>query len=89
MFDDRVEIVNPGGLLNSLTVDTIRLLGTSQRRNPVLAALVTRLEARRVEGVGIGVPRLIEAMRARRLPDREFSVEGGHFRVVLRAAPSP
>lgn len=89
VFDDRVEIVNPGGLLNSVTLDSIRLLGTSQRRNPLIAALVTQLEARRVEGAGIGIPRLINATRARGLPDPEFSVDGGHFRVVLRTRPAP
>jgi ATP-dependent DNA helicase RecG len=88
VFDDRIEFVNPGGLLNHLTLDSIRIGGISQRRNPVLASLVGRLAAQRPESVGIGVPEMIRSMRGRGLPDPEFSVEGGHFRVVLRSQPA-
>ncbi|WP_198316354.1 RNA-binding domain-containing protein [Cystobacter fuscus] len=82
VFDDRVEIVNPGELLNKLTLDGIRLGGISQRRNPVLAGLLAR--ARRRENLGMGVPEMIRQMKARKLPPPEFSVGDGHFRVVLR-----
>ncbi|HEX8438818.1 ATP-binding protein [Archangium sp.] len=88
VFDDRVEIVNPGELLNQLTLEGIRVGGISQRRNPVLAGLLAR--ARRRESVGMGVPEMIRLMRERKLPPPEFSLEAGHFRVVLRlegAAP--
>jgi ATP-dependent DNA helicase RecG len=88
VFDDRVEIVNPGELLNQLTLEGIRVGGISQRRNPVLAGLLAR--ARRRESVGTGVPEMIRLMRERKLPPPEFSLEAGHFRVVLRlegAAP--
>lgn len=87
VFDDRVEIVNPGGLLNRLTLDSIRLGGISQRRNPVIASLVARIAEQRLESVGIGVPEMLRAMRERALPAPEFSLEGGHFRVVLHARP--
>lgn len=89
VFDDRLEIVNPGGLLNRLTLDSIRLGGISQRRNPVVAGLVGRLATQRLESVGVGVPEMVRAMRGRGLPDPAFSIEGGHFRVVLRAKPAP
>jgi ATP-dependent DNA helicase RecG len=82
VFDDRVEIVNPGELLNKLTLDGIRLGGISQRRNPVLAGLLAR--ARRRENLGMGVPEMIRQMKARQLPPPEFTVGDGHFRVVLR-----
>jgi len=82
VFDDRVEIVNPGELLNQLTLDGIRVGGISQRRNPVLAALLAR--ARRRENMGMGVPEMLRQMKARKLPPPEFTVSAGHFRVVLR-----
>lgn len=82
VFEDRVEIVNPGELLNQLTLDGIRFGGISQRRNPVLAGLLAR--ARRRENVGMGVPEMLRLMRERKLPAPELSVEAGHFRVVLR-----
>lgn len=86
VFDDRVEIINPGLLLNHLTLDSIRLGGISQRRNPVIAAALARLRGR--ESIGMGVPEMVERMRERGLPEPELSLEGGHFRVVLRAAPA-
>ncbi len=82
VFDDRVEIVNPGELLNRLTLEGIRAGGISQRRNPVLAGLLAR--ARRRENLGMGVPEMMRQMKARKLPPPEFSVGDGHFRVVLR-----
>lgn len=86
VFDDRLEIINPGLLLNHLTLDSIRLGGISQRRNPVIAAALARLRGR--ESLGMGVPEMVERMRERGLPEPELSLEGGHFRVVLRAAPA-
>ena len=82
VFDDRVEIINPGELLNRLTLAGIRVGGISQRRNPVLAGLL--LGARRHESVGMGIPRMIAAMKKRRLPPLDIKVESGHFRLVLR-----
>lgn len=83
VFDDRVEIVNPGELLNQLTLDGIRVGGISQRRNPVLAGLLAR--ARR-EHMGMGVPEMIRLMKARKLPPPEYIVSAGHIRVVFRLA---
>jgi ATP-dependent DNA helicase RecG len=82
VFDDRVEITNPGELLNQLTFEGIQLVGISQRRNPVLAGLLAK--ARRRENLGMGVPEMIRLMKDRKLPPPEFSVTAGHFKVVLR-----
>lgn len=84
VFDDRVEILNPGDLLNRLTIDNIRL-GITQRRNPLIASLLSRMFRR--ENIGRGIPDMIRLMRERGLPEPEFSVEGGHFGVVLRGTP--
>lgn len=86
VFDDRVEIVNPGGLLNRLDLDSIRIGGISQRRNSVVAALVARTAQR--ESRRIGVPEMIRLMKARGLPEPEFDLRAGHFRVSLRNAAS-
>ena len=84
VFQDRVEVINPDGPLNHLSLDSIRLGGISQRRNPVIAAVMAR--ARRRQSFGMGVPEMIEQMRARGLPEPELEVQGGHFRLVLRLA---
>jgi ATP-dependent DNA helicase RecG len=82
VFTDRVEIVNPGILLNHLTIESIRLGGISQRRNPVLAALLAR--ARRRENLGFGVPEMLRLLRTHGFPEPEFQQTGGHFRLVIR-----
>jgi ATP-dependent DNA helicase RecG len=88
VFTDRVEVVNPGMLPNQLTLDSIRLGGISHRRNPVIASLLAR--ARRRENLGMGIPEIVAMMRERDLPEPEFDLSGGHFRVVLRwAKPAP
>jgi ATP-dependent DNA helicase RecG len=86
VHDDRVEVINAGLLLNHLTLDSIRLGGISQRRNPVIASLLSR--AGRRENLGMGVPEMIALMKARGLPEPEFDLSGGHFRVVLRFQPA-
>lgn len=86
VFQDRVEVINPGTLLNQLTLDSIRLGGISQRRNPVLASVLAR--ARRRENFGMGVPEMLELMKERGLPEPEIDLQGGHFRVVLRTMPA-
>jgi len=83
VFDDRVELINPGGLLNQLSLESIRLGGISQRRNPTIATLLNRLLGR--ETLGMGVPEMIRVMREAALPEPDFDLSGGHFRVVLRA----
>lgn len=81
VFDDRVEIINPGILLNRLTPDSIMLGGISQRRNPAIAALIARTAGR--ENAGLGVPEMFEMMRSAGLPKPEIDISGGHFRIVL------
>ena len=83
VYDDRVEIVNPGELLNRLTLENIRL-GISQRRNPRVAALLARAHSARREHLGVGIPEMFLLMRERGLPEPTFRIDGGHFRVVLR-----
>ena len=84
VYDDRVEVVNPGGLLNRLTLDSIRV-GISQRRNPRIAVLLARAHTTRRENLGLDVPEMLRLMRERGLPEPSFTVEGGHFRVSIRA----
>lgn len=86
VFTDRVEIVNPGILLNHLTIESIRLGGISQRRNPVLAALLAR--ARRRENLGFGVPEMLRLLHTHGFPEPEFEQAGGHFRLVIRLPSS-
>ncbi len=82
VFDDRLEVINPGTLLNQLTLENIRVGGISQRRNPTIASILMRLQGR--ESFGAGIPAMFEWMSQHGRPAPEIDLEGGHFRLVLR-----
>jgi ATP-dependent DNA helicase RecG len=82
VFDDRVEVINPGVLLNRLTIENICIGGIKQFRNPLIASMANRLQGR--ESYGMGIPEMIRQMEQSGLRPPEFSLPGGHFRVVLR-----
>ena len=79
VFDDRIEIVSPGTLPNSLTVEKIRA-GNSNLRNPILASFVAKglLPYR---GLGSGIPRAMDAWPHIELRDDR---EGGLFVATVR-----
>ena len=86
IFDDRLEVINPGELLNQLTLDNIRQGGISQKRNPVLASVLNR--ARRSENLGFGIPEMINRMRELGFREPSIEVTGGHFKLTLWTTPS-
>ena len=79
MFDDRVEISNPGGLLPVVAKDFGH---KSMTRNPLIFGLFTRMHL--VERVASGIPRMQEAMRKANLPEPEFHTEGMFTAVFKR-----
>lgn len=81
VFDDRVEILNPGELLNRLTVESIRVVGTKQPRNPHIAIAVARRG--RGENLGFGVPEILQRVTALGLPEPEIRAQGGEFRLTV------
>jgi len=81
VFDDRIEIMNPGRLPNTVTLDNI-LLGIHAERNPILVTFLSRLGF--VSRIGTGIPRMIRLMREHGLPAPEFRIVNHEFRVVLR-----
>ncbi|RKH06863.1 hypothetical protein D7Y13_21865 [Corallococcus praedator] len=81
IFDDRIELTNPGDLLNHLTLENIRQGGISQKRNPVLASLLAK--AQRRENLGFGVPDMVQVLRDRGFKEPTLEVTAGHFKLVL------
>ena len=79
MFDDRVEISNPGGLLPVVAKDFGH---KSMTRNPLIFGLFTRMHL--VERVASGIPRMQEAMREANLPEPKFHTEGMFTAVFKR-----
>lgn len=81
VFEDRVEVENPGILLPGVTIEELRD-GLSRVRNRVLARVFNELGL--VEQWGTGVRRMIEACTEAGLAEPEFTEVGLRFRVVIR-----
>ena len=59
LFDDRIELISPGALPNSLTIENIRN-GVSNIRNPLIASFATKELPYR--GIGTGIRRALAAV---------------------------
>ena len=80
MYEDRIEIKNPGGIYGRIRVDQ---LGKVQpdTRNPVIASELEVLKV--TENRYSGIPTIRRTMREYRLPQPEFLDERGSFIVRL------
>ncbi len=77
-YDDRVHILNPGGLVKGILPEEFGL--TSISRNPFLQGLFHR--ANLVERIGSGIGRMRDEMKAAGLPEPEFNWNG-FFRITF------
>ena len=84
-FDDRVEIVSPGGPFGDVEVGSFGEPGVIGYRNPNLA------EAMRVCGLiqrfGVGIPMARRALRDNNQPPPEFEVDSRRVRCTVRVRP--
>lgn len=83
VFDDRLEVENPGLLPFGLTLDDIRR-GVSRLRNRVIGRVFHELGL--IEQWGSGIQRMTAACREAGLADPILEEVGVHFRVTLLAA---
>jgi len=82
IYDDRIEIENPGGLPDGITK---RDFGKSSvRRNPIIADLFYRMG--KVERMGSGIERMRELMRNAGLKEPVFEMDA-FFRVTFYRDP--
>jgi len=79
VFDDRVEISNPGGLVSA--VPRSEFGKRSASRNPLIFGLFERM--RLVEQIGSGITRIRDVMKDEALTPPEFNIDG-IFTVILR-----
>ena len=78
LFEDRVEISNPGGLTSAISLEEF---GTkSHSRNPLIFGLFVRLDM--VEQIGSGIGRIQNALKDQKLPKATFKKDG-MFTVVF------
>jgi len=79
LFPNRVEITNPGSIPRSLPKE---LFGTlSVQRNPLIYKILRDLGF--VEGLGSGIPRMINGMRKHNLRDPEFGIYEQFYKITL------
>ena len=78
VFSDRIEIINPGHLLNKLSVENIKL-GICNLRNPIIASFANKLLPFR--GYGSGILRALRAYpHIKFIDDRDRNI----FKVIIK-----
>lgn len=83
VFDNRVEIISPGKLPNTATMESIKA-GIQIVRNPILVSFAPKLRLP-YRGLGTGIPRMIAECRKAGLPEPELldNRETEEFRVIF------
>ncbi|MCL2718472.1 MAG: putative DNA binding domain-containing protein [Lachnospiraceae bacterium] len=84
IFDDRVEITNPGAAPKGITKENFGTISIA--RNPVIASLLHR--ANYIERMGTGINRMTGTMEAAGLEKPIFQTEGHFFKVIFYRSPS-
>lgn len=86
IYDDRIEIVNPGGLLSSISLDDIKTLkGAHQSRNSFVARALREVGVMRE--LGEGMRRIHELMLRNELAPPEIVSDGLTFGLSLYHRP--
>jgi ATP-dependent DNA helicase RecG len=86
IFDDRIEVWNPGLLPERLTIDDLKREHESIPRNRTLARLFFFIKY--IEEWGTGTNRIINQCKAFGLPEPIFEERAGSFVVTIRKFPS-
>jgi len=80
IFDDRVEVTNPGGAPKGITKENFG--NTSVARNPNIATMLHR--SGYIERMGTGIKRMKGAMESMGLEAPIFQTEGYFFKVIFK-----
>lgn len=83
-FEDRIEILSPGGLPNSVTVEKMKA-SYSIHRNPLMVKFMENL--RYVDGLGRGVPMIFRAMKDLGAKAPDIIADGSQVRLVIWFPP--
>jgi ATP-dependent DNA helicase RecG len=86
LFDDRMEVTSPGGLLAAISLDALRTaMRLHASRNPRIVRALVDLGFMRDQGEGI--PRMFGEMETSFLPQPILDATANEFSVVLRNTP--
>ena len=81
IYDDRIEIENPGVLPPQLNTETIKQSHGSYPYNPIMAEVLYRTTF--LESWGSGASRIMEACKAQNVPEPTWSINGGFICVTF------
>ena len=81
VYDDRIEIDNPGGLPPGMTIDQLKKVHRSIPRNELIADVFFKCEI--VERWGRGTTDMIKLCKAANIPAPKFEDKYGFFTVTL------
>ncbi len=92
LFSDRLELYSPGGLPNTLTIETMPFRVFT--RNQLLVTFLSKMKSRRtgrafLESRGEGVRRILDASEAHSGRRPVYEVFGEELRLTIWAKPSP
>lgn len=84
IYDDRVEIENPGTLPKGWNLDKLLSEHESQPQNPLIANVLYKRKV--LESWGRGINLIMEECEKANLPKPEFKVAGNSMRLIFRYA---
>ena len=82
IYDDRVEIENPGNFPANLTAETIKHPHDSYPRNPLIANVLYL--STYLEKWGSGVARIIEVCKQQNIPEPTYEDRGGFIHIIFK-----
>ena len=80
IFDDRVEVTNPGGVPKGVTKENFGTVSVT--RNPVIASLLHRADY--IERMGTGIGRMTAEMEKMGLEKPVFQMDNHFFKVIFK-----
>ena len=83
-YDDRIEVISPGGVFGTVTAENFGRPGITAYRNPNLAEAMKNLEF--VQRFGVGIPLARNLMQEAGHPPIEFDADADNVLATMRKA---
>jgi len=92
LYDDRLELMSPGSLPNTVTLDTLPYRQFT--RNQLLVSFLSKIKSRRtgrsfIEARGEGVRKILQESTAHSGRTPEYRLQGQELMLTIWAKPSP
>ena len=83
MYEDRIEIINPGALYGTNKLEKLGTDNIMEARNPTIVRILEE-KGSVIENRHTGIPTMKREMEKYELPEPEFYEERGSFKVIFR-----